>query len=141
MVNGHAGLQGDRLADQSRGQTMLALMVAQNPKQVKRIGMRSVLVQNPLIKVGRALHVSGLVKPDRSGKRIARGRDHDMSRLIRNPGRHCPRDGFDRAILAVEIVGEWASPRKPRCETLSNDLTKAAGYSTTPWGPTRPGPV
>ena len=44
MVNRHAGLQGDRLADQPRGQTSLALMMAQNPQQVKGIGMRSVFV-------------------------------------------------------------------------------------------------
>ena len=105
VEDGHVGLQGHGLADQLGGQTSLALLMAQHPQQVKSVGMGSIAVQNRLIQASRSIQVARLVKPDRSGKFVARDRDHGMSRFFQNPGRHCPNDDFDRAILAVESVG------------------------------------
>ena len=79
--------------------------MAQHSQEMKSVGMGSIVVQDRLIQASRGIQITRLVKPDRSGKFVARDRDHDMSRLIQNPGRHCPYDDFDRAILAVEIVG------------------------------------
>jgi hypothetical protein len=68
--------------------------------------MRPIVVQDRLIEASRGIKVPRAVKLDRSGKFVARDRNHSMSRLIQGPGRHCRYDDFDRAIHAVESVGE-----------------------------------
>ena len=90
VEDGHIGAQGHCLADQLGGQASLALLMTQHPQEVKSVGMGSIAVQDRLIKASRRVQVARLVKPDRSGKFVARDRDHDTSRLFQNPGRHCP---------------------------------------------------